>query len=61
MNPITDIWLKLFEENYDAICVAYITATKYMFNQIPQTMIKALTTEQKFLKLMTDIGSGWYM
>ena len=23
-----DIWLKLFEDDYDAICVAYITAMK---------------------------------
>ena len=35
-----DIWLKLFEDNYDAICVTYITAMKYMFMKIPQTMIK---------------------
>ena len=38
-----DIWLKLFVENYDARCVAYITAMKEMFKKITQTMIKALT------------------
>ena len=25
---VIDIWLKLFEENYDSICVAYSTASK---------------------------------
>ena len=34
---------------------------KYMFNKIPQTMIKSLTPKQKVQKLMTDIGGGWYM
>ena len=34
---------------------------KEMFNQIPQTMSKSLTPEQKFQKLMTYNGSGWYM
>ena len=46
-----DIWLKLFEDNYDARCVAYITATKEMFNQIPQTVVKSLTPKQKFRTL----------
>ena len=55
-----DIWLKLFEYNHDAGCVAFITAMKNMFKQIPQTMIKALTTKQKVQKLITDIGGGWY-
>ena len=55
-----DIWIKLFLENYDARCVAYINAMKEMFKKIPQTMSKALTTKQKFRKLMTDIGGGWY-
>ena len=31
-----------------------------MFNQIPQTMVKAITTKQKVQKLMTYIGGGWY-
>ena len=56
-----DIWLKLFEENYDAICVAYITAMKDMFKQIPLNMIKALTPKQKVQNILTDIGGGWYM
>ena len=33
-----DIWLDFFLENYDAICVAYINATKYIFKQIPLTI-----------------------
>ena len=53
-----DIWLKLFEDNYDARHVAYITAMKEMGNKIPQTMIKALTPKQKVQKRMTDIGGG---
>ena len=56
-----DIWLKPLEENYDARRVAYITAMKEMFKEIPLTMIKALTTKQKVHKLMTEIGGGWYM
>ena len=55
-----DIWLKLFEENYDARRASYITAMKEMFNQIPQTMIKALTPK-KIQKHMTDIGCGCYI
>ena len=40
------IWLKLFDDNYDAIRVAYITAMKDMFKQTPQTMIKEFTPKQ---------------
>ena len=54
-----DIWLKLFIDNYDVICVAYITAMKDMFKQIPQTIIKALTPKQKVQELITYIGGGW--
>ena len=32
-----------------------------MFKEIPKTMKKAPTPKQKFQKLMTDIGGGWYM
>ena len=56
-----DIWIKLFEDNYDFRRVAYITSIKEMFNKLTQTMIKALTPKQKVQKLMTDIGGGWYM
>ena len=56
-----DIWIKLFDKNYGARHVAYITATEDMFNQITLTMIKALTPKQNVQKLMTDIGGGWYM
>ena len=43
---VIDIWLKLFEENYDAICVAYITAMKYRLKQTRLTMIKSLTLKK---------------
>ena len=56
-----DIWLKMFVDHYDARCVAYITAMKQIFKQIPQTIIKALTPKQKFQKLMTNIGGRLYM
>ena len=48
-----DIWIKLFEDNYDARRVAYITSIQEMFNKLTQTMIKALTSKQKVHKLMT--------
>ena len=56
-----DIWIKVFVDNYYARCLAYITAMKYVFKKIPQTMIKALTPKEKIQKLMADIGGGWYM
>ena len=32
-----------------------------MFKQIPQNVERALTSEEENQKLMTDIGSGWYL
>ena len=55
-----DIWLQLLEENYDARRAEYITAMKEMFKQIHLAMFKALTPKQKFQRLMTEIGGGWY-
>ena len=54
-----EIWLKLSEDIYDARRVAYITAMKDIFKQIPTTMKKPLSPRQKVLKLMTEIGGGW--
>ena len=54
-----DICLKLFEDIYDARCVAYIIAMEFMFNKIPLTVIKALTPKQKVQKIMIEIGGGW--
>ena len=48
-----DICLKMLEDNYDARHVAYITARKDIFKQIPLTMIKSLTPKQKVQRLMT--------
>ena len=56
-----EIWLKLLDENYDARCVAYITATKKMFKKIPTTMAKPISPRQKLQKLMTEIGGGCYV
>ena len=55
------IWLKMFDENYNARRVAYSTDMKEMFKQIHTTMTKPLSPRQKFQKLMTEIGGGWYM
>ena len=53
-----DVWLKLFEENYDERCVAYSTAMKEMSKQITLTAIKALTPKKNsrnlWQKLMVD-------
>ena len=38
-----------------------VNAMKEMFKKIHLTMSKALTPKQKFQKLMTNIGGGWYM
>ena len=35
---VIGIWLKLFLENFNARCDAYINAMKDMFKQIPQTI-----------------------
>ena len=51
-----DILLKLSVQNYDARCVAYITAIKEMLKQIPLKMIKSLSPKQKVQKLMKEIG-----
>ena len=42
-----DIWIKLFVDNYEARFEAYTNYMKDMFKKIPQTMIKALTPQQK--------------
>ena len=56
-----EIWIKLLEYNYDARCVAYRTAAKEMFKQIPTRMIKPLIPRKKAQKIITEIDGGWYM
>ena len=51
----------MFLGDYSARCDAYVNAMKEMFKQTPLTMKKSLTLKQKFQKIMTDIGGGWYM
>ena len=48
-----EIWLKVLEDNYDARRVAYSTALKDMFKQIPKMMTKLLSPRKKVQKLMT--------
>ena len=54
-----EIWLKLLDKNHDARRVAYITAMKEMFKQIPTTITKPLSPRQKVQKLIIEIGGGW--
>ena len=56
-----EIWLKLLDNNYDAIRVACSTAMKDMFKQILTTMTKPLSPREKVQKIMIEIGVGWYM
>ena len=56
-----EIWIKLLEEKYEVRCGMYKKAMKDMFKHIPLTIIKALSPKQKFQKLITDIGGGWYV
>ena len=49
------------EENYEVRCGMYNKAMKDIFKQIPTTMTKTLIPNQKFQKLMIEIGGGWYM
>ena len=39
------IWIKIFLDNYNARCDAYVNSMKEMFKQIPLTMKKSLTLE----------------
>ena len=56
-----DIWIKMLDKNYNSRRVAYITAMKEMFKQIPTMMTKPISQRQKVHKLMIDIGGGGYM
>ena len=53
-----DIWLKLFDHNYDVICEMYNRAMKNMFQKIPTIKSKPFSQGQKLQKLMTEIGGG---
>ena len=55
------MWLKLLEDNYEVRCGMYNKYMKEMLKQIPTTITKVLSPKQKFQKLMTEIGGGWYM
>ena len=54
-------WLHLLREHYFSRSESYSIAMVEMFKQIPQNVEKALTSREKNLKLMTDIGGGWYL
>ena len=58
---LINIWLKLFRENFNARCDAYINSLKDMFMQKNQDVKIALTLKQRVQKIMTNIGGGWYM
>ena len=56
-----EIWLKLLDKNYDARLIAYSTAIKDIFKQIPTTMTKPLIPRQKVQKIMIKIRGVWWM
>ena len=56
-----EFWHRLLDENYYARHVAYRNSMKEMFKQRPTTITKPLSPRQKYQKLMTEIGGGWYM
>ena len=55
-----EIWLNLLEVNYGARRVAYNTAMKYVFKQIPTMMMKPFIPKQNGEELMTEFGGVWY-
>ena len=56
-----DIWLHNFRHNYFERSVSYTAAMVEMFKTIPRFFGKPLTSRGKNLKLITDIGGGWYL
>ena len=48
-----DIWLKLFDHNFDVRVKAFNTAMKNMFQKIPTIKSKPHSQGQKFQKLVT--------
>ena len=56
-----EIWLELLNQNYELRCGMSNKDMKEMFKQVPTTMTKALSPEQKVHKKMTEMGGGWYM
>ena len=55
-----EIWLHNFRENYFDRSESYRVAMVKMFKTIPQNVEKSITTREKYQKLITDIGGGWY-
>ena len=56
-----DIWLHNFRDNYFDRSESYRFAMVKMFKTIPQNVEKPLTPREKNQKLITDIGSGWFL
>ena len=56
-----DTWLQNFHEKYFSRSESYSISMEEMFKKIPQNVEKPLTSREKNLKLMTDIGGGWYL
>ena len=54
-----DIWLKLFDQNYDVRNEAYNIAMKKMLQKIPTIKPKPLSQGKKVQKLTTEICGGW--
>ena len=56
-----DIWIHNFSDNYFDQSKSNRLATVEMFKTLPQTVEKPLTKRRRNLKLITDIGGGWYL
>ena len=54
-----DTWLHNFRVKYFSRSESYRLAMNEMFKTIPQNVGKPLTTREKKVKLITDIGGGW--
>ena len=51
----------MLDHNYDVRHTGYNIDMKKMFQKTPTIKLKPLIKGQKFQKLMTEIGGGWYM
>ena len=56
-----DTWLHNFCVKYFSRSESYRLSMKEMFKIIPQNVEKPPTSRERNQKLISDIGSGWYL
>ena len=56
-----DTWLYNFRDKYFDRSESYRLSMDEMFKTITQNVEKPITSRQKNLELITDIGGGWYL